>query len=175
LTHINAERRACTNRLRTREESSPSYATVWSRVVLQVAAAQRGPSRCSKTQCMLRLKRKRGEVEARSERRCQSRRLGTWSLVRPSLRRPADPRPRRRVRWACGHHPRPCGQRCGQWGPRRGRRAARVRRACRSKARRGVGAGSAAAEGKGARQRETTEGREVVYIDLGFGWIRKLL
>jgi hypothetical protein len=26
-THINAERRACTNRLRTREESSPSYAT----------------------------------------------------------------------------------------------------------------------------------------------------
>jgi len=39
LTHINAERRACTNRLRTREESSPSYATVWSRVVLQVAAS----------------------------------------------------------------------------------------------------------------------------------------
>ena len=153
MTHINAERRACTNRLRTREESSPSYATVWSRVVLQVAASQRGPSRCSKTQCMLRLKRKRGEVEARSERRCQSHRLGDVVACE------ALPAP---DRWACGHHPRPCGQRCGQWGPRRGRRAARVRRACRSKAWRGVGVGSAAAEGKGPGRRETTEGREVV-------------
>jgi len=49
LTHINAERRACTNRLRTREESSPSYATVWSRVVptIRVKHQTSGPTEAS--------------------------------------------------------------------------------------------------------------------------------